>query len=99
MSSTSDPPNADAERRGPVSIMPATDGIDDDWGAEPEAAAVVVMPAPAKVPAIAQPVVAKPPVEPVRAVMPEVQKIRETPQTSESLGPKAATPSMSIPAA
>ena len=37
MSTTSDPPGADAERRGPMSIMPATENIDDDWGAEPEA--------------------------------------------------------------
>ena len=85
MSSTSDPPNADAERRGPVSIMPATEGIDDEWGAEPEAAVQVVVPAPAKMPVIAQPKA-----EPVR-----VNKADPPQKKSESSSPKPAPSSPS----
>ena len=35
--------------------MPATEGIDDEWGAAPDAVAQVIVPAPGEDPVIAQP--------------------------------------------
>ncbi len=80
MSAKSEPP-----RTGPVSILPATDGIDSDWGAEDVVPATAKVPAPARVPALANlPALANVPVhervlEPPKEPAPKATAVTKSP--------------------